>query len=60
MATTARGSAPATRRGGPSLVAPLLDLFGRVDAKTMLEGERGSVLERVVRAQLGGEPAKES
>jgi hypothetical protein len=43
--------------GWTSLVAPLLDLFGRVDAKTMLDGERGSVLARVVRAQVGGEPA---
>jgi hypothetical protein len=46
--------------GWTALVAPLLDLFGRVDAKTLLEAERGSVLARVVREQVGGEPAKES
>ncbi len=28
--------------GWTSLVAPMLDLFGRVDAKTLLEAERGS------------------
>ena len=44
--------------GWTSLVAPLLDLFGRVDAKTLLEVERGSVLARVVREQVGGEPAR--
>ena len=46
--------------GWTALVAPLLDLFGRVDAKALLEVERGSVLARVVREQVGGEPAKES
>jgi hypothetical protein len=46
--------------GWTSLVAPLLDLFGRIDAKTLLDAERGSVLARVVRQQVGGEPAKES
>ena len=44
--------------GWTSLVAPLLDLFGRVDAKTLLEVERGSMLARVVREQVGGEPAR--
>ena len=44
--------------GWTSLVAPLLDLFGRVDAKTLLEVERGSILARVVREQVGGEPAR--
>ena len=53
--TTARASGPATRRDGPALVAPLLDLFGRVDAKTLLETERGRVMARVVREQVGGE-----
>jgi hypothetical protein len=46
--------------GWTSLVAPLLDLFGRVDAKALLEVERGSVLAKVVREQVGGEPEKES
>ena len=40
--------------GWTGLIAPLLDMFGRVDAKTMLETERGSVLARVVREQVGG------
>ena len=44
--------------GWTSLIAPLLDLFGRVDARALLEAERGSVLARVVREQVGGEPAK--
>ena len=41
--------------GWTGLVAPLLDLFGRLDAKTVLETERGHVLARVVREQVGGE-----
>ena len=41
--------------GWTALVAPLLDIFGRVDAKTLLETERGRVLARVVREQVGGE-----
>jgi len=44
--------------GWTALVAPLLDLFGRVDARTLLEVERGSVLARIVREQVGGEPAR--
>ena len=40
--------------GWTALVAPLLDLFGRVDARALLETERGSVLARVVREQVGG------
>ena len=44
--------------GWTSLVAPLLDLFGRVDARTLLEVERGSILARVVREQVGGEPVR--
>ena len=44
--------------GWTGLVAPLLDLFGRIDAKTLLEAERGSVLARVVREQVGGEQAR--
>ena len=41
--------------GWTALVASLLDIFGRVDAKTLLETERGRVFARVVREQVGGE-----
>jgi len=41
--------------GWTGLVAPLLDLFERVDAKTLLENERGKVMARVVREQVGGQ-----
>jgi hypothetical protein len=41
--------------GWTGLVAPLLDLFGRVDAKALLESERGSVMARVIREQVGGQ-----
>jgi hypothetical protein len=41
--------------GWTGLVAPLLDLFGRVDAQTMLETERGRVMAGIVRAQVGVE-----
>jgi hypothetical protein len=41
--------------GWTGLVAPLLDLFGRVNAKTLLETERGSMMARVVKEQVGGE-----
>ena len=40
--------------GWTGLVAPLLDMFGRVDAKTLLETERGHVLARVISEQVGG------
>ena len=33
--------------GWTGLIAPLLDMFGRVDDKTQLESERGSVMARV-------------
>jgi hypothetical protein len=36
-------------------VAPLLDLFGCLDAKTLLETERGQMIAGVVREQVGGE-----
>ena len=45
--------------GWTGLVAPLLDIFGRVDAKTMLETERGRVMARVVKEQVGGEADRE-
>jgi hypothetical protein len=41
--------------GWTGLVAPLLDLFGRVDAKTVLEIERWRMVARVVREQVSGE-----
>jgi hypothetical protein len=41
--------------GWTGLVAPLVDLFGRVDAKSILESERALLRERVVREQVGGE-----
>jgi hypothetical protein len=41
--------------GWTALVAPLLDIFGRVDAKTMLETERGRVLGRIITEQVLGE-----
>jgi hypothetical protein len=46
--------------GWTGLVAPLLDVFGRVDAKTMLEAERGQVVSRVIGEQVGGAKAKEA
>jgi hypothetical protein len=41
--------------GWTGLVAPLLDFFGRVDAKELLELERGRLIARVVSEQVGGE-----
>jgi hypothetical protein len=41
--------------GWTALVAPLLDIFGRIDAKTLLETERGHVFARVITEQVGGE-----
>ncbi len=41
--------------GWTGLVAPLLDMFGRLDAKTLLETERGAVVARIVREQVGGQ-----
>jgi hypothetical protein len=41
--------------GWTGLIAPLLDLFGRIDAKTVLDTKRGQVIARVVREQVGGE-----
>jgi hypothetical protein len=41
--------------GWTGIVAPLMDLFGRVDAKTALETERGRVLAKVILEQVGGE-----
>ena len=44
--------------GWTALVAPLLDLFTRVDARTLLETERGRILARVIREQVGGEETR--
>ena len=41
--------------GWTGLVAPLLDLFGRLDAKTLLESERGRVMTKLGKEQVGGE-----
>jgi hypothetical protein len=41
--------------GWTGLVAPLLDIFGRIDAKTMLESDRARVFARIVSEQVGGE-----
>jgi hypothetical protein len=46
--------------GWTGLVAPLVDLFGRVDAKSVLESERTLLQARVVREQVGGEPVTAS
>src|SRR4029450_12101180 len=40
--------------GWTGLIARLLDLFGRVDTKDLLETERGNVMARLVREQVGG------
>jgi Mannosylglycerate hydrolase MGH1-like glycoside hydrolase domain len=42
--------------GWTGLIAPLVDLFGRIDAKSLLESERALLQARVVREQVGGEP----
>jgi hypothetical protein len=41
--------------GWTGLVAPLLDIFGRVDAKLMLETDRGRVVTKIIQEQVGGE-----
>jgi len=41
--------------GWTGLVAPLLDLFGRIDAKTVLETERERVQSRMMLQQVAGE-----
>jgi len=43
--------------GWTGLVAPILDIFGRLDAKSLLETERGTLVTRIVREQVGGEAA---
>jgi hypothetical protein len=46
--------------GWTGLVAPLLDLFGRIDAQTVLETERWRVMATIVRGQVGGEDLDKS
>jgi hypothetical protein len=41
--------------GWTGLVALFLDLFGRIDAKALLETERAGLTDRLVREQVGGE-----
>jgi Mannosylglycerate hydrolase MGH1-like glycoside hydrolase domain len=41
--------------GWTGLIAGLLDFFGRVDAKSSLETERGHLMSRVMRGQVSGE-----
>ncbi len=43
--------------GWTGLIAPILDIFGRIDAKTVLETGRGHLFGRLVKEQVGGEQA---
>jgi hypothetical protein len=45
--------------GWTGLVAPLLDIFGRVDANFLLESEHGRAFTRVVTEQVAGEKQPE-
>ena len=49
------GLGASDQTGWTALVAPLLDVFGRLDAKGVLETERGRIFTQVVTAQVGGE-----
>ncbi len=40
--------------GWTGLIALVLDVFGRVEAKALLETERTRLAERIVREQVGG------
>ncbi len=40
--------------GWTGLIAPLLDIFGRIDPKVALETDRGSTMDTLVREQVGG------
>jgi hypothetical protein len=44
--------------GWTGLVAPLLDIFGRLDAKMILETERERLQARVTIEQVAGRPAR--
>jgi hypothetical protein len=41
--------------GWTGLIAPLMDIFGRVDAKMYLETERKQIFQQIVGEQVGGE-----
>jgi hypothetical protein len=41
--------------GWTGLIAPILDIFGRLDSRMILETDRGQVFARMVRAQVGGD-----
>jgi hypothetical protein len=43
--------------GWSGLIAPLLDVFARMDGKSMLEVERSGTRERLIREQVGGAPS---
>jgi hypothetical protein len=42
--------------GWTGLIAPLLDIFGRLDANAALESDRGHFFDRLVKEQVGGKP----
>jgi hypothetical protein len=45
--------------GWTGLVAPILDIFARINAEFLLETERKSVLARIIREQVSGESSPE-
>lgn len=54
--TTAPASGLASHQTGwTSLIAFLIDLFARVDAKSVLETKRGRVLHKVIHERVAGE-----
>jgi hypothetical protein len=46
--------------GWTGLVAVLLDLFGRIDAKAILENVGGALAAKIISEQVGGEPSPET
>src|SRR4029078_12708708 len=48
------GVGASNQTGWTALIAPLLDFSSRLDAKILLETERGRVIARVIREQVGG------
>jgi hypothetical protein len=50
------GASPQT--GWTGMVALLLDIFGRVDAKAVLETERTALEDRMIMEQVGGTQAR--
>jgi hypothetical protein len=45
--------------GWTGLIAALMDIFGRLDAKAVLETERGQLTSRMIRQQVGGDQVTE-